>query len=263
MATVLVGPEETKFVIHQALLCDKSKYFAKALTGSFEEGTTGIVRLEDVSPVLFKIVVSWLYWGKIAYSVSDDDLSIDQGFKKLKREDDKFSENLNADDTSTWPIHILVRLYILADRLDIKDLRNDIIDALVTSAEKSGIGLRVYSYKLIDSDTTAESPLRKFAVDRLAYGARHNMEHRGFWRDIPQDMAVTALLLSCRRVPHTLCNSCYQKGLAHNGIKLAADHPCKNEDKKPLMVNACVYHEHADDEETKLCQVSRDKTVKK
>ncbi|KAH0014704.1 hypothetical protein KCU78_g8533, partial [Aureobasidium melanogenum] len=58
MATILVGPDKQKFVIHQTLLCSKSQYFTKALTGSFEESQTGVVILEDISPVLFQILVT-------------------------------------------------------------------------------------------------------------------------------------------------------------------------------------------------------------
>jgi hypothetical protein len=103
MATILVGPEETKFVVHQALLCEKSPYFIKALTGSFEESKTDIVKLEHVSPVLFKIVVSWLYYDKIVYTVSEDGLDIGPSFARFKSPSELLAEETNADNTSTWP----------------------------------------------------------------------------------------------------------------------------------------------------------------
>ena len=71
MATILIGPDQKKFVIHQALLCGKSQYFTKALTGSFVESKTRVVKLEDVSPLLFRMFVSWLYDGKSVYTTSD------------------------------------------------------------------------------------------------------------------------------------------------------------------------------------------------
>lgn len=261
MAIILVGPEKKKFVVHQALLCDKSKYFAKALTGSFEESKTGTVQLEDVSPILFKILVNWLYHSKVAYTISDDGSNIDQDFAGFQHAEKQ--NELNADDASTWPKHVLVELYVLADRFDTKELRRNTIDALLTAIKQSKTSLERESYMFIGSNTTAESPLWKLAMDRLAYYMRHNIADQEFWFDLPHDMAITALLLSSQRVPRTLCNSCYQKGLSTNGIKLATDHPCKLKDKKPLMMDMCVYHEHADDEEKKACQASRDKIAEK
>jgi len=261
MATVLVGPDGTKFVIHQTLLCDRSKYFAKALTGSFEEGTTGIVRLEDVSPILFKIVVSWLYYGKLFYTISDDVSTIEQAFASFKYEEDV--DKMKADDTATWPKQVLIELYVLADRLDIKELRVNTIDALITSMNRSKTTLEGESYTFIDLNTTVESPLWKFVVNRLAYHMRHSMVERKFWLDLPHEMAITALLLNAQRVPRTLCGSCYLRGIIRNDVKLAADHPCKNEDKMSSMVDDCIYHEHADDAEKKLCRASRNKNINK
>ncbi|KAG9554179.1 hypothetical protein KCU71_g10192, partial [Aureobasidium melanogenum] len=84
MATILVGPDKLLFVIHHTLLCSKSQYFTKALTGSFEESQTGIVILEDVSPVLFQILVTWLHNGKIIYTASDERSNIKQDFASLE-----------------------------------------------------------------------------------------------------------------------------------------------------------------------------------
>lgn len=261
MTTILVGPEQKKFMVHQALLCDKSKYFTKALTGSFEEGTTGIVKLEDVSSILFKIVVSWLYYGKLLYTISDDFSTIEQAFASFKFEEDV--DKMEANDTATWPKQVLIELYVLADRLDIKELRINTIDALITSMNRSKTTLEGESYTFIESNTTVESPLWKFVVNRLAYRMRHSMVERKFWLDLPHDMAITALLLNAQRVPRTLCSSCYHKGILRNDVKFAADHPCKNEDKMSSMVDNCVYHEHADDAEKKLCQAGHNKNIKK
>jgi len=260
MATILVGPEHKNFMVHQTLLCDRSKYFAKALTGSFEESKTGTVKLEDVSPVLFKIVVSWFYCGKIVYTASEDGSNIDQDFAGFGDGDEN---KMNEDDISTWPKQVLVELYVLADRLDIKRLRDNTIDALITAISESSLSLRVRSYAFVDSNTTAESSLRKFAVDCLAYHLRHSMVDHGFWLDLPHDIAITALLLSAQRAPRALCNSCHLRGLIRNAVKLADDHPCKYEDKMSIMMDNCLYHEHADDEEKKACQASRNQTAKK
>jgi hypothetical protein len=263
MATILVGPDETNFVVHQAVLCDKSPYFAKALTGSFEESKIGIVNLEDVSPVLFKIVVSWLYCGKIIYTVSDDGSNIDHDFAVFKRDDELMSEDINADNNSTWPRQILVELYVLADRLDIRELRTNTIDAVNNSLMHSKLILSVSSHKYISLNTTAQSPLRRLVVDHLAYLRKRNLASLSFWTALPHDITVEVLMKVGARVPVRLCSSCYQKGLRQNGVDFDDDHPCKDEDKTPFTVDMCFYHEHADEEEKKACQANCGNTVNK
>lgn len=62
-----VGTEKEHFVVHQSFLCAKSPYFDKALSGSFQEAITRFVRLPEVSLVLFRIFVAWLYYGNLSY----------------------------------------------------------------------------------------------------------------------------------------------------------------------------------------------------
>lgn len=265
MTTILIGtdPVQEKFVVHQALLCSKSQYFTKALTGSFEESKTGIVRFEDVSPVLFRIVVNWLYDGKIVYTVSDDGSSINHDFADLTAVTEICDEGLNADDPLTWPYQVILKLYVLADRLDIRELRNSIIDTLTAAYRRPKNGPSVEDYKFIDSNTTSESPLRRLTVDFLAYKGKRVPEDSEIWRALPHDIVVEVLMRVGGRVPIRLCNSCYQRGLSRNKVVLDDDHLCKNEDKMPFEADMCIYHEHADGEEKRLCQTTRTKDVNK
>ncbi|KAG9513370.1 hypothetical protein KCV07_g8846, partial [Aureobasidium melanogenum] len=261
MATILAGPDAKKFVVHRALLCSKSQYFTKALTGSFEESQTGIVRFEDISPVLFQIFVTWLYNGKIVYTISDGTSTIKQDFKNFLEciipghDSDKLQ--MNANDTSAWPCEVLMGLYVLADRLDTKELRIQVMDALTESLlRKKSLGLPPTVYRYVYANTTAKSPLRKFAVDTLAYNSRHNLADQVFWMHLPHDLAIAALLTSSQRVPHPLCDTCYQKGLSRNSI----DSPlCKDKDLVPYEEDMCLYHEHAHEEEKEACRARRGK----
>jgi hypothetical protein len=264
MATILVGPQETKFVVHQALLCEKSPYFTKALTGSFEESKTGIVKLHDVSPVLFRIVVSWLYYGKIVYTVCDGSLDVGPSFARFKGPSESLA-NIEADanDTSTWPKQVLVELYVLADRLDIKELRKNTIDALNDLMMLSNKTLHISALEYVCSNTTAKSPLRRLVVDHLAYTAVVRPAAKDFWTKIPHEIVIEVLMIMGQRLPVQLCGSCYRNGLSRNTVVFDDDHPCKDSDQMPFQVDICFYHDHADDEEKKSCQANRDRTVKK
>lgn len=209
MATILVGPDKKKFVVHQALLCSKSPYFTKALTGPFEEGQTGIVKLEDVTPALFRIIVIWLYTGKIVYTASNEDSNIDDelpsadgAFPSL--ECAKLLTQLPAripENASTWPKMMLLPLYLLADRLGIKELRTNTIDALNDAISRTGRSMNTIDYRLIEYQTTATSPLRQFAVDHLVYGVKHSPTDLQFWKEISHGLTTEALLKMGQRIP--------------------------------------------------------------
>ncbi|KAK6001448.1 hypothetical protein QM012_002779 [Aureobasidium pullulans] len=255
MATILVGPDKKKFLVHQPLLCNKSQYFTKALTGSFEESRTGIVILEDISPVLFQIFVTWLYHRKMIYTVSDGKSNIKQDFASLECSMRKPNHwKFDHEDPSTWPSHVLFHLYIFADRLEVKELRIDVLDALNISIDNATYSLNVSAYVYISSNTTATSPLRRFVVDQLAYDTCHNPASTIFWRALPHDVAIEVLMALGRRVPSRLCSSCYREGLSWNGVM---DHSCQTQDTAPYEVDLCIYHEHADEEEKKACRARR------
>ena len=53
--------EEHKFVIHKDFICYYSPFFAVSFNGNSEEGRTQMMKLCDVDPALFAIVVNWIY----------------------------------------------------------------------------------------------------------------------------------------------------------------------------------------------------------
>lgn len=83
MVTIEVGIEKEHFVVHQSFLCAKSQYFAKALSGSFKESITRFIQLPDVSPILFRIFVTWIYHDKLIY-LPPNKTTIDQDFESLR-----------------------------------------------------------------------------------------------------------------------------------------------------------------------------------
>ncbi|TIA44181.1 hypothetical protein D6C79_06523 [Aureobasidium pullulans] len=140
--TVRVGPDKQEFYIHKGVLCSNSNYFAKALSGQFQEAKTNTVELDDVHVLLFKVFVAWLYTGKLTYESSDPSVSAQDEFEKLDtmlnelypfdREDDPESDmpmtddlsEFDAEDPTTWTHTILCALFVLADRLDTPRLKS-------------------------------------------------------------------------------------------------------------------------------------------
>jgi hypothetical protein len=83
MVTIEVGAEKEQFVVHQNFLCAKSPYFPKALSGSFQEAKTRCIQLPEISPILFRILVAWLYYGNLSY-LPPLGRTIDQDFESLE-----------------------------------------------------------------------------------------------------------------------------------------------------------------------------------
>jgi hypothetical protein len=54
-------PKDHKFTIHRDFICYYSPFFSAAFNGSFEEGQTQKMKLDDVDPQLFAILVNWVY----------------------------------------------------------------------------------------------------------------------------------------------------------------------------------------------------------
>ena len=65
MVTIKVGPEQTPFCMHKAIVCSQSTYFEKAFNGRLEEATTGVITLADIDVDLFRIISAWLYTGML------------------------------------------------------------------------------------------------------------------------------------------------------------------------------------------------------
>ena len=53
--------EEHKSVVHKEFICYYSPFFAVGFNSNFEEGRTQTMKLRDVDPALFAIVVNWIY----------------------------------------------------------------------------------------------------------------------------------------------------------------------------------------------------------
>ncbi|KAH6239876.1 hypothetical protein HBI15_034300 [Parastagonospora nodorum] len=61
IVVVQIGPDREKHQVHKVLLMHHSKYFRKALVGSWKEATEQVVKLEDVESSTFRIFVHWIY----------------------------------------------------------------------------------------------------------------------------------------------------------------------------------------------------------
>ncbi|KAF2094514.1 hypothetical protein NA57DRAFT_60552 [Rhizodiscina lignyota] len=115
---VLVGENEQKFFVHEALLKKSSVYLRNALKECWKLASgfdTDVIWIRTVEPRTFEIYIKWLYFGKI-FSIEDDDAEDHGG--------------------GTHGIHEFPRLcdlYIFGDYIQDVSLKNAAIDALIAA----------------------------------------------------------------------------------------------------------------------------------
>jgi hypothetical protein len=139
-----------------------------AFTGNFIEAETQSIDLDDVEPEVFDIFVQWLYTSELH----------------------KHGSNLPRGD-------LLIKLWVLADRLMIQKLQNTAICAIEHKVMKEDLVVRTDQVKYIYENTVSGSPLRRLIVDQCS-----NLHHESFAlrrpiEDYPKDMLfdlVTVLL---------------------------------------------------------------------
>jgi len=71
--TVAVGPDDAKkkFKIYRGLLCHFSSYFDRMLNGSFREGGSTYLRLNDTDADTFNVFYYWLNSGVLDLADSE------------------------------------------------------------------------------------------------------------------------------------------------------------------------------------------------
>ncbi|KAL2051278.1 hypothetical protein ABVK25_008527 [Lepraria finkii] len=146
LVTVLVGPEKHRFDIHKTLLCKSSDFFEAAFNGSLKEKKrTTILPEQGVST--FKYYVHWLYTHNLSgYFYPPTETPTVKELETTAREE--MAEKQQCElylidmDNSKWrnfylaknsdlPFHLLIELYILADALQVRGLKDRIITTLI------------------------------------------------------------------------------------------------------------------------------------
>lgn len=140
-----------------------SGYFKAALNGAWAESSSGIIKLETESPLVFERFVHWLYTNKI------------------------------ADDTRKAGFSIIIDLWLFADRRDIPLLMNNMVDALqleIVDRWQVPTDCLHHVYK----NTTEKSALRRmlaWSMSRLVDASTFN-NHADRW---PREACVDVLRL--------------------------------------------------------------------
>ena len=104
---VRVGPQGMRLDLHKEYICSKSDFSKAACSGNFKEAD-GVIKLPEQDPGIFKHFVHWLYSGRlVCHDISNLALFRDAPFASL------------------------VSLYILADQLQTRGLKDPIVNMMI------------------------------------------------------------------------------------------------------------------------------------
>lgn len=157
MVTIKVSLDEAEdtFAVHKNFICFYSPYFKAAFNGSFEEGESQTLNLEDASPSAFAIFVNWLYTQRI--------------------------EEPNSDKLT---MSNLLELWLLADRILIPRLQNETLAILNKARYEHYSGGK---FKRVYDNTHEGSPLREYLVSLAGTKCGANIKYP---ESYPHEMLV-------------------------------------------------------------------------
>ncbi|KAI9694288.1 MAG: hypothetical protein M1820_009047 [Bogoriella megaspora] len=263
IATILVGPSHTQFLLHKDLLTSVSPFFSACFSGSFSESTSQTVTLPEEPLPSFEYFAQWLYTRTLEHDMT------------------------NNKGMPTY--FVILELYALADRLHIEALRNDCCDRMAELAEATNSVPTPSDTWILHERIRDGAPMRKLVGDLFAFKrtdnllATHDDEwHPRFLRALvvqlkrPAPVAVSRHLwtpwkggrgegaaacdvckavckappssatstaqpssFKCTDCERVLCAPCLGRGVGGCGWDWPKDGACK-----PWIRDMCQYHEH-------------------
>ncbi|PQE24834.1 BTB POZ domain containing protein [Rutstroemia sp. NJR-2017a BVV2] len=139
---IYVGKKRKCWTLNKELICDVSEYFRAAFKGDFAE-SNGVLNLEEEDPEIFAHLVNWMY--------SPYQILMDNTLFRREAKDDL----------------VFIKLYVLADRFFLQDLKSAVIEYLQEFLGRGGTDdePRICDVQYIYTHTiNSNHPLRKYVV---------------------------------------------------------------------------------------------------
>ncbi|OQN95406.1 hypothetical protein B0A48_18592 [Cryoendolithus antarcticus] len=207
LTTLVIGPLEQIFTVHEKLLCLNSSFFTSAVKNEWNSGQHHRIPLPDDIPLVADLYIQWLYANKI------------------------FSQQLPEEEGEEGKeFGLLVDGFLFGEKIQDGHFKNALIDALIQSVralDLSGTPWRPIK-RWVDQaykGTTNGSPLRRLLVDLHAFRGESawikgscNVDFLRYlaerWvdnQDMPSKLDPTRTDLgSCFYDHHSKANMCYQ-----------------------------------------------------
>jgi hypothetical protein len=148
LVTIIVEESDTeaeKFSVHKDFACFYSPVFKAAFNSTFVEGETQTYTLQDTTKEAVRALLHWFYTLKLD-NIYEEEITRDPPKAKVKSE-----------------TTVLVELWVLADRLLVRRLQNEIIERL-EELRKLRNEVPTSTFDLVYKKTSEGSPLRKLML---------------------------------------------------------------------------------------------------
>lgn len=136
MVDIYVGQENTKWILHEKLLCYRSKFFRNIFYS--KENKNRQFGLPDEEDEPFRLFVGWLYSGHTPTPREEKDLTI------------------------------LLDLYLMAEKWEIRDLTLEVLKSVRNWYKESDTYPALRRVQYIYANTDLESPMRQLLISSVA-----------------------------------------------------------------------------------------------
>lgn len=184
--------EDQIFSVHKGYICLASPVFAAAFNGKFLEGESQSMRLDDVDPAVFGLLVHWTYYQKF-------DMPIAEG----------------QEGKSTADYEKLAELWILGQRMIMPALQNYVVDIILNSLSEQDLwdGSNFGRLMEVAAENDPQSPLSTLAINAMVYSS-------AIFFDVQVSSAPPSLAMSIMKglkLNNTEWKN-WDKGMGKNGV---------------------------------------------
>jgi hypothetical protein len=233
-ATVLVGPDAERFLVHESLLIHYSKFFRAALTGHFKEAKEKTVTLEYTKSNVFEFFVHWLYYQRFPDSTKGDNSELVEAWTSGAHAELGFHKKYMID------------LYIPGDRYEVPKLRNDAMSHTFHGFCRPRTGLPSENdIKYAFDQLLLTTPLCQYFVHLRANHDYPKLHNGHEWDIHASDEWPHAYLLGYARYTSIMV------------FLLRGGDTCE----EILSLRLSDYHEHTSDEERSVCEDCQEKVA--
>ena len=162
LVDIYVGASRKQYQVHKTLLCHRSAFFRAAFCGPFMEAASSTLSMVDDAPEVFDLVVRWIYKGTI------DPLTREHLRSSNNNNSSSSSSSDNTRTTTAAPL-IHLQLFVLADKLQMPDLQDCVLDAIRRGLRRANTYLAPGQIVYVLNNAPATSVLRRFTVDLAAF----------------------------------------------------------------------------------------------
>lgn len=221
--------------MHKDVLCKKSDFFVSACSRRWVEGREKIVRLPAIPPETFELYVHWAYSHKVdVYEVmSDTDGGVTADDTPLSTSSHSSEDTRKKDPKRRYSRETLqlIQLYVAADMLLDRELKNRIIDTLTMRAEHGKLRMNDTCVSYAWAHTARGCGIRRCLVDVVC-----EISSSVFREWLKQKEAA---------LPKEFFVDLIVRQLAQQQWQWGGD--------TPSYTHRCDYHEHASEEERAEC----------